>query len=385
MRSGLVVLALRVVLVPWGPTPTARPVRRFAPISRRILGSAARAGCGFSLISTLLVPGALFARPKTDVVVLDNGDRVTCEIKKLERGKVTVKTDASGTITLKWSRVVGLQSTYLYQIELESGERHIGRFDLPPELGQIAVVNGHGPDQEVVDVFRVVSMVPIEATVWSRIKGSIDAGYDFTQANAATTWSAAAELNHRTPAYETDISFDSSIKEQEGAEDVNRQNLTAQVKRFFENRWYAAIVGQGEKSANQGLVFRGLVGGGVGRKMLQTNRSRISLLTGAAFSREKFEDTEEYVPNAELVAALSVETFRFDSPELDLSAGLVVLPNLKTWGRYRLQANGKARIEIVRNLYWSLSVYETFDSDPPSETSRRNDFGINTSLGWSFK
>lgn len=77
-----------------------------------------------------------WARPKTDVVVLDIGDRVTCEIKKLQRGKLTIKTDASGTITLKWSRVVGLQSAYLYQIELQSGARYIGRFDLPPELAR---------------------------------------------------------------------------------------------------------------------------------------------------------------------------------------------------------------------------------------------------------
>ena len=56
-----------------------------------------------------------WARPKTDVVVLDNGDRVSCEIKKLQRGKLTISTDASGTITLKWSHVVGLQSTFLYQ------------------------------------------------------------------------------------------------------------------------------------------------------------------------------------------------------------------------------------------------------------------------------
>jgi hypothetical protein len=127
------------------------------------------------------------------------------------------------------------------------------------------------------------------------------------------------------------------------------------------------------------------VGGGVGRKLLQTNRSNIALVGGAALSREKFEDSPDYESNAELVAALGLETFRFDSPELDLSASLVVLPNVKTWGRYRLQANGKARIEIVRNLYWSLTIYESFDSDPPSETSRRNDFGINTSVGWSFK
>lgn len=330
----------------------------------------------------LLLPGTLFARPKTDVVVLDNGDRVTCEIKKLQRGKLTISTDASGTITVKWSRVVGLQSTFLFQIELESGERHIGRFDLPPEVGKIGVAEGQ--EQKLVDVFRVVSMIPIEATIWSRIKGSIDAGYDFTQATTATTWSASAELNHRTPRREMQLAFDSNIKEQEGAESINRQNLRAQVNRYFENRWFAAVIGQGEKSANQGLDLRALIGAGVGRKLLQTNRSNIALVGGAAFSREKFEDAADYDSNAELVGAITLESFRFDSPELDLSASFVVLPNLLTKGRYRLQANGKAKIELLHNLYWSLNVYESFDSDPPSEISERNDFGITISLGWSF-
>ncbi|MGH9336562.1 MAG: hypothetical protein ACRD21_22720, partial [Vicinamibacteria bacterium] len=68
-----------------------------------------------------------------------------------------------------------------------------------------------------------------------------------------------------------------------------------------------------------------------------------------------------------------------------LSAGLIVLPNLKTRGRYRVQVSGKAKIELVRNLYWSLNVYESYDSEPPSEVSRKNDFGVTTSIGWSFK
>jgi hypothetical protein len=334
------------------------------------------------LLLGILLPGLLFARPKTDVLVLDNGDRLKCEIKKLERGKLTISTDASGTITVKWSHVVGLESAYLFQIELESGARYIGRFDLPPELGKIAVEEGQ--EQETVDVARVVGMIPMEASIWSRLKGSIDAGYDFTQATSATTWSASADLNYRTPRIETDLAFDSSIKEQEGAESINRQNLRGQVNRFFQNRWFAAVIGQGEKSATQALDLRALVGAGVGRKLVQTNRSNIALLGGAAYSREKFEDASDYNSNAELVAALALETFRFDSPELDLGASFVVLPNLMTKGRYRLQVNGQARVEILNDLYWSLSVYESFDSDPPSETSRRNDFGITTSIGWSF-
>ncbi len=334
------------------------------------------------VLMALLLPGAVLARPKTDVVVLENGDRIKCEMKKLERGKLTISTDASGTFTVKWSHVVGLQSTFLYQIVLKEGHRQIGRFDLPPELGKIAVVDGN--DQELVDLFEIVEMTPIEAKFLSRIRGSVDAGYDFSQANAATTWSASASLEHRTPVWETDLSFYSSIKHQTGAEDINRQEGKVQVNRYFEKRWFAALLGQGEKNKSQGLDFRALAGGGVGRNVVQTNRSRVALVGGAAYSKEKYEEQSDYDTNAEIVTALVLETFRFDSPELDISAGFSVLPNLLTKGRYRIQANGKARIEVLKDFYWSLTVYETYDSDPPSEASRRNDFGIYTSVGWSF-
>jgi len=356
----------------------ARP-RGWGPAA--LIHSRVRAGVGL-LVLLALPAGLAWSRPKTDVVILDNGDRITCEMKKLQRGKLTISTDASGTISVKWSRVVGLQSTFLYQIVLEDGDRHIGRFDLPPELGKISVANGQA--QEVVDVFRVVEMVPFEARFWSRIKGSVDAGYDFTQASSATSWSASAELTHRTPRWETKVNFSSDIKHQAGAENVNRQDLRAQENRYFEKRWFAAFLGQGEKNESQGLDFRLLAGGGVGKRLLQTNRSNIALVVGAAYSQEKYQGRTDYDANAEIVTSIGFETFRFDHPELDLSAGFVVLPNLLTKGRYRLQANGKARIEIVRNFYWSLTVYESYDSDPPSETSRRNDFGINTSIGWSF-
>jgi len=330
----------------------------------------------------LLLASPLLARPKTDVVVLDNGDRLTCEIKKLERGKLTVKTDASGTITVKWTHVLGIRTDFPFQLELQSGARHTGPIEFL-EPGKIGV--GDGAERTVVETLRVVEMIPIESSILSRMKGSVDAGYDFTQATSATTWSASAEITYRTPRIEIDVNASSNIHEQEGSENTNRQNVGLVAQRFFQDRWFAAAIGQAEKSANQGLDFRGLLGGGLGRRLVQTNRSRISVLTGAAFSREKFEDRTDFDSNAEIITAILAETFRFDSPELDLSGSLVVLPNMTTWGRYRLQANAKARIELLRDFYWSLTLYESYDSQPPSATSRKNDFGVTTSLGWSFK
>jgi Protein of unknown function, DUF481 len=336
----------------------------------------------FRWVVPLFLAAPVLARPKTDVVFLDNGDRVTCEIKKLERGKLTIKTDASGTMTLKWSHVVGVRTDYVFQVELQSGARYAGPVD-QLEPGRVSV--GDDVERMVVETFRVVEMVPIESSILTRMKGSVDAGYDFTQAASATTWSASAEVDYRRPGIEANLSGSSNIHTQEGAEDTNRQNVSLLVQRFFQNRWFVAAVGSGEKSRNQGLDFRGLAGGGLGRKLLQTNRSRISFVAGAAFSKEKFEDRTEFDSNAEIVTAIYAETFRFDSPELDLSGAVSVLPNVTTLGRYRIQANGKAKIEILRNLYWSLTIYESYDSEPRSETSRRNDFGVTTSLGWSFK
>jgi hypothetical protein len=331
----------------------------------------------------LFLPAVLAARPKTDVVIIDNGDRILCEIKKLERGKLSCSTSEAGTISIKWTHVVQVSSEYAFQVQLESGARYIGTVGLSAEKGKLVVI---GPAGEAsLEIVRVVEMIPLQQTFFRRFKGSVDAGYDFTQSESATTWSASANLNYRTRVLDTNLSASSNVKEQTSATTVNRQDLRVVVNRFVGDRWFVSALGQGEKNVSQGLDYRGLLGGGAGRTIARTNKSNLAVLGGMAFSKEKFTDLEDADTNAEAVLGLTAETFRFDSPELDLSASFLFLPNLSTPGRYRLQANGKARIEIVRNLYWALTVYETYDSDPPSATSRKNDFGITTSLGWSLK
>ena len=58
----------------------------------------------FSLPSRLLcvfllaVCSATAWAAKTDIVLLKNGDRVTGEVKSLERGKLTLSTDSMGTV-----------------------------------------------------------------------------------------------------------------------------------------------------------------------------------------------------------------------------------------------------------------------------------------------
>ena len=86
-------------------------------IPRRFL----RIGC--SVIALLLWAVVGTAAEKTDVVYLRNGDRVTCEIKNLQRGQLKVKTDSIGTIYIEWKDIVRVTSKELYVVELEDGSR----------------------------------------------------------------------------------------------------------------------------------------------------------------------------------------------------------------------------------------------------------------------
>ena len=48
------------------------------------------------------------SRQKSDTIHLANGDRITGEIKKLEQGKLRLKTSALDTVYVQWDEIAGL-------------------------------------------------------------------------------------------------------------------------------------------------------------------------------------------------------------------------------------------------------------------------------------
>src|SRR5262249_44290352 len=72
------------------------------------------------------------ARDKTDVMVMKNGDRMTCEVKGLERGVLYVKFEyIDGTASVNWSKVARLESNYLFYVKTEDGSVYTGTLSTP--------------------------------------------------------------------------------------------------------------------------------------------------------------------------------------------------------------------------------------------------------------
>ncbi len=326
-------------------------------------------------------PGFLWAREKTDIVYFTNGDRIHCEIKELRRGKLTVKSIGFGTIDIEWDKIARIESDHLFRLELQSGIRYVGSLAPGTEDGKLEVETASGTNR--LDRDRVVDIDPVNESFFEAFDGTVDIGYDFTQAAEATNWSLGAEAKLKREKFEIALILDSLYKTQNEAEPVNRQNVTGTYIRYLKERWFTFGLGQIEKNENQSLEFRGMVGGGGGRRLLQTNRTDIDLLVGLGGTKEKFTDTD-FFTSMEALTGFLFDTYRFNSPEIQFTTSFLFIPSLTKTNRYRLQFNGKVRLELFKDLFWQFSLFETFDSNPPSETARRNDFGVTTSFGWSF-
>ena len=93
------------------------------------------------VLAFLLAGVSQFASADNDVVFFHNGDRLTGEVKSLERGKFRFKTAATDTISIEWDDVAYLSSDQNIQVEWELNVYN--SYDSDP-AGQGAEKNDYG-------------------------------------------------------------------------------------------------------------------------------------------------------------------------------------------------------------------------------------------------
>jgi hypothetical protein len=124
--------------------------------------------------------------------------------------------------------------------------------------------------------------------------------------------------------------------------------------------------------------------GGPGYRIKQSNRSLVTVVGAASFTRENYYG-QEVTKNAEGFFAIDAQFFKLYSPKFDITSQFAFKPNFTTRGRRRLEFNSKLRIEVLKDFFVNLTFYDSFDSKPPAETATKNDYGFTTGLSWSFR
>jgi hypothetical protein len=321
------------------------------------------------------------AREKSDIVVLKNGNRLNGEIRKLDRGLLTVKTDSMSTIEIKWEDVDRIESNYFFTVEDTQGWIYVGSIkaaDAPRFLDVIGPVPAHN-----LNHLAVVGIREFERNLWQRFSGGIELGYTFTKASERTQFNLRSDLNYRAQRNEAYASFDTILSSSKGETDINRQAITFGGNRYFTGKWLLFYQGKVEHNLELELDRRFSLQSGPGYIISKTNRSEFTLGGGFSYTRERYFE-EEGVNNAEAVVGITAQFFKLHSPKIDLTVRYILLPNLTTSGRVRSEFDSKLRLEVFRDFYVNFSFYDSYDTKPPLETATGHDYGFITGISWSF-
>ena len=85
---------------------------------------AARATATAALV--LMLAAAAYGQGRTDVVSLANGDRITGEVVRLDRGRLEFKTNDAGTLYLEWDKLVSVVAARQIEAVTADGRRFFG-------------------------------------------------------------------------------------------------------------------------------------------------------------------------------------------------------------------------------------------------------------------
>jgi hypothetical protein len=335
-----------------------------------------------AVLLALVPANPAHAQPKkTDVLVLNNGDRMTGDIKSLAQGRLSFDMSSTGIVSIKWDRVVELTTTWLFEVETAAGERLIGT--IAPAAPGMLVVTTEAGARRTLATGSVVGLQPIHKSFFRRLDGSIDLGGSYTQSSGVAQLYVNYWMKARRPAFEWRIAFDDYVTfKTDGA---TSEQLTGSFgyARYLSGHWAVFGLAQVERNPDLGFDIRSSLTGGVEWTLLRSNRSEVIVGAGLGGAEERPVDGE---PETQLPALLGFRhsLFLYDFPKTTLETNFTAYPVVNQWGRWRLKIDSSIKREIFKDFSVALTFYESFDSRPSTPEASRNDVGMTLSIGYTF-
>jgi len=357
---------------------------RYLPLKLLATGRACVVRAALLCCAILAPVAAPQAAPKTDIVYFNNGDRLTGEIKGLEKGKLELSTSTAGTVNIEWDKVERIETGQYLEVEMSSGSRYHGRVPEAQQPGSIRLAADGEAAAEPVAMADVVRIAPIEyGTFVQRLDGYLTVGFNYARADSQTEFNFSGGLSSRDEIREWSLDGQASVNAQSSAPTTSMYDVTLGNKRFMRDRWFQQYFGSVQGNEELGLNIREILGAGLGRFVAQNMHHEWSVVAGLAYARENFQG-EPAQNSVEGVLWTQYSFFRYDTPKRSVDVALAVFPSLTESGRIRAEADIDWRLELVEDFFFDLSFYGSYDSNADREALSNVDYGVITSLGYSF-
>lgn len=208
----------------------------------------------------LLVSGAVTSCIAA-TVLLQNFDRVSGEIQKLEGKRLSLKTGYAGLIEIDWTMVQGINSDQVLQFTMQNGMVLTGTVQNAEEGMQVSAA----PSIPILphDI-KAISKPVQEETLGNRLSGAIEFGYSLTRGNSQLSQSsvtANGEYHSTNVRVQTDIT--SLFSKQAPAQPASAHSLSTRIDYYLTPRAFVFTLDGLERDDREFLNLRTSLGGGM--------------------------------------------------------------------------------------------------------------------------
>ena len=340
---------------------------------------------GRILVSALLTLGVVppaDARPKTDVVVVKNGNRLNGEIKSLKYGRLKLGTDSMGDLSIEWPDIRAIHSPQLFTIETADGAVMFGTIATGTDSSHIVIqrVSGTATDLPLADLSRIDQL---QTGFWNRIDGTVSLGFDYEKSTDITLLRSRFDAQYRNPTLLAGLNATTDLSRAADEEPQEKFSVTSNVRWLRgKSRFWIGAVGW-QRNEELGIKSRFQAAVGPGQYLHRSSETELSVFVGINANQERAFGESEGTTSTEAIVGTEWRMFRFRAPETSLYTNLVVLPSLTEKGRTRLDFNVTFSQEVVDDFTIDLTYYADLDTKPPGE-GEKVDTGISLSLGYKF-
>ncbi len=340
-----------------------------------------------SVYFLLLLPGLLAA----DQVVLKNGDTITGAIIKKDGGKLTIKSEFLGEVTMPWTAVKSIRSDEVLTVTMPEGRSAAGKVTTEGNLLEVETAEGAKPAplDQVVAVRNAA-----EQHAWERLQhpsllelwsGFVDTGLALARGNARTDTLTTNIVATRTT---TNDKIAVTFNQIYGTATIN--NVSSAVASAIRANWtynrdvsanlFLATLNGYEHDRFQDLDLRFVAGGGLGWKGIKRERTTLALTLGADYEREQFMQGV----NRNSAEANFGDDFTYKlNGTTSVAQEARFFSNLSDTGQYRFNFNLGTVTMLKKWLGFHVTAADSFLSNPLFGR-QRNDVLISTGLRLSF-
>ena len=317
---------------------------------------------------------------QNDTLVLANGDRIVGEIKKMDRGVLTIKTPySSSDLKVKWKKVKTIKSAANFLVTGSDGGRHkIQGLDVGRADDALAVKDS----TSVNSVDDIVFIKPVKDSFVSRLNASISFGYNLTRASNLSQLTLTSTLGYTSDYYSIGTTFNAVRSSQDEVDKIQRTYGELSFNYFLKGDNFLIFQSEYLSNSEQKLKLRMTNKLGFGTYFVHNNRMFFAGALGVAWNSESYYQTLDDNRNSgELYAALGANLFDFN--DFSLLTNITVYPSLTEKGRVRTDFKIDLKYDLPLDLFVKLGFNYNYDNQPVEGASYA-DYVIGTTLGWEL-